>query len=79
MLELLGCYVDDGVGKQFAFGGDGNPCEFLVEALVAKGSGWEMDFSAVLAFACHEVALGEESIELFNCEGLRGCHGWLLL
>ena len=38
VLELFGCYVDDCVGDQFAFWGDGDPCECLVEALVAEGS-----------------------------------------
>ena len=38
VLELLGGYVDDRVGDQFAFWGDGDPCECLVEALVAEGS-----------------------------------------
>jgi hypothetical protein len=52
----------------------------LVEAFVAEGSGWEVDFSAVGAFACHELALFEELVELVDGEGRFGVgHGWLLL
>ena len=79
VLELLGGDVDDGVGEEFAFWGDGDPCECLVEAPVAEGSGRKVDFSAVGAFACHEFALGEELVELFDGEWFRGAHGWLLL
>jgi len=50
-----------------------------VEAAVAEGSGWQVDFSAVGAFACHEFALREELVELFYGEGRFGGHGWLLL
>lgn len=58
MLELFGGYVDDCVGEEFALGGHGCPGEGLAVAVVAEGSGWEVDFSAAGAFACHEFAFG---------------------
>jgi len=78
-LELLWGDVDDGVGDEFAFFWDWVPRECLVEAFVAEGAGWQVDFSAVRTFACHEFALGEELVELFDGEGFRGAHCWLLL
>ena len=49
--------MDDGVGEQFSFAGDWGPRELLLEAFVAEGSGWQVDFSALLAFSSHEFAL----------------------
>jgi hypothetical protein len=71
--------VDDGVGEEFALGGHLCPCEGLVVAVVAEGSGGQVDFSAVCAFACHEFALRYELVELLYRERLNGGHGWLLL
>jgi hypothetical protein len=78
VLELLWGDVDDCVGDEFAFVWDCCPRERLVEAFVAEGSGWQVDFSAVRAFACHEFALREELVELFDGEGFCA-HCWLLL
>jgi len=79
VLELFGGDVYDGVGEECALGGHLCPGEGLVVAVVAEGSGWQVDFSAVCAFACHEFAFGEELVELLNRERLRGGHCWLLL
>jgi len=43
-----------------------------VEAVVAEGSGGQVDFSAVRAFACHEFALRKELVELVDGEGRFG-------
>ena len=79
LLELFGGYVDDCVCKEFAFVWHWCPCEGLAVAVVAEGSGWQVDFSALLAFACHEFALREELVELVYGEGFCGAHCWLLL
>ena len=79
LLELFGGYVDDCVCKEFAFVWHWCPCEGLAVAVVAEGSGWEVDFSAFCAFACHEFAFGEELVELLNREGWLLGHCWLLL
>jgi hypothetical protein len=71
--------VYNAVGEEFTFACDWEPREFLVEAFVAEGSGWQVDFSAACAFACHKFALREKLVELFYGERLSGAHGWLLL
>jgi hypothetical protein len=77
-LELGGGDVYDAVGEEFAFALDFDPCEFLSEAVVAEGSGRQMDFSASGAFACHEFALCQVFVELFYCEGFCAHCVWLL-
>jgi len=77
-LELLRGDVYDAVGEELAFSLDFGPREFLMEAFVAEGSGWQVDFSASCAFACHEFALRYELVELFYGERLWRAHCWLL-
>jgi hypothetical protein len=71
--------VDDGVGYEFAFPADFCPFELIAEAVVAERSGRQVDFSAVLAFACHEFTLRKELVELFDSEWFWRAHYLSLL